>query len=491
MQAQAWPSRPSYEAVATWRPSTAGRSLEERESHLSISGAKGIKDFGTGEGFSPIDLVMRARNCPLSDAVAWLMERVQPDDGTVQVDFDTIADAPSIQPETPSEQPEPEHAENGDPVPPASLGEAWCFGDPVPAQEPMLVPNLIPRKGWGYLGGQWGTFKTFITNDLAVAIGSGGIFAGQQVTVTGAVVQIELEGSHCEMRLQAAAEVRGVANQKLPIVQLRVEPPKIMNSGVPNKAVWRKWSNDLATYAQAFAKARGVELGLITIDPQNSIAGFRDEQSSAEGQVVSDAWKSLSEKAGCFVLITDHFGKDPEAGLRGTSTKETNPGLILGTGATQKDVHARRQLTVRKMRNGASGQSVSFWMREREVTFDQVTLDGELIPRSAKTLVVEWGEGLRPAGVADEDDDAPTKQGRRALAVLGEMIGRSGEELPAECDAPAGLRGVKLESWRIRLIDKTVIEGKNQGATFSQIKNALLDLKAIDIGHGYVWVPLP
>ena len=96
--------------------------------------------------------------------------------------------------------------------------------------------------------------------------------------MAGAVVQIELEGSHSELRLHAAATARGVADQKLPIVQLRVDPPKIMDNGRPNKG-WPKWSDELAAYARAFAKARGVELGLITIDPQNSIAGFRDEQS--------------------------------------------------------------------------------------------------------------------------------------------------------------------------------------------------------------------
>jgi putative DNA primase/helicase len=80
----------SYEAVATWRPSSTGRPLEERKRNLQINGNRGIKDFGTGEGFSPINLVMRARNCARSDAVAWLAERLQPKTSP-EVDFEAIS----------------------------------------------------------------------------------------------------------------------------------------------------------------------------------------------------------------------------------------------------------------------------------------------------------------------------------------------------------------------------------------------------------------
>jgi putative DNA primase/helicase len=82
----------SYEAVAIWRPSSTGRPLEERKRNLQISGSRGIKDFGTGEGFSPINLVMRARNCARPDAVAWLEERLQPKTSP-EVDFEALANA--------------------------------------------------------------------------------------------------------------------------------------------------------------------------------------------------------------------------------------------------------------------------------------------------------------------------------------------------------------------------------------------------------------
>lgn len=73
-------ARGGYECVATWRPSATGRALHERKRNLSIQ-ASGIKDFGTGEGFTAIDLVMAARGCANTDAANWLALRLGLDDG--------------------------------------------------------------------------------------------------------------------------------------------------------------------------------------------------------------------------------------------------------------------------------------------------------------------------------------------------------------------------------------------------------------------------
>jgi hypothetical protein len=482
----------AYEAVPTWRPNKDGKKTADRRFNLKISAERGIVDFGAPgwKGYSALDLVMAARSCSLSDAVTWLTPLVRPERGP-DVDFEALAQAES--PPTGGAE-EFNTNEGDDPIPPASLGKAWHFGDPVPAQQPMLIPDVLPLKGFGYLGGQWGTMKTFITNDLAVAIGSQGEVAGRQVAIRGAVVLIELEASNTEVRLHGAAIARGVDDPKLPIVQLRAEPPSILTNGRRNPA-WGKWSADLAQYAQRFAASRGVPLAMIILDPQNSFAGFQDEQSSSEGQIVSNALWALSRQADCLVLATDHLGKNVDAGLRGTSAKETNPLFILSTGATKKDTYVQRQLEIRKMRNGRAGIAVGFSMRDQDVTLYQMgERDGivRMEAHTSKTLVVSWGEEFNSVNASDEGRAGEVSaQQRRALVVLNEMVSARGTLLPPECDAPEGMMGVKLESWRVRLIDKTVIEGKNLTAAFSQLKNALLDRREIDISHGYVWVPLP
>lgn len=64
-------ARAGYAAVATWRGSTTGRPLTERKRNLSIQ-PSGIKDFGTNQGYSAIDLVMAAKSTTFDNAFAWL-----------------------------------------------------------------------------------------------------------------------------------------------------------------------------------------------------------------------------------------------------------------------------------------------------------------------------------------------------------------------------------------------------------------------------------
>jgi hypothetical protein len=51
---------PAFDAVNPSRPSTTGRPYEQRKRNLGIVGS-GIKDFGTGKSYSPLDLVMAVR----------------------------------------------------------------------------------------------------------------------------------------------------------------------------------------------------------------------------------------------------------------------------------------------------------------------------------------------------------------------------------------------------------------------------------------------
>jgi AAA domain-containing protein len=394
-----------FRGKALWRESTTGKTPEQRSCNLSFSRG-GIKDFGTGEGLTPLNVIMRDHDCSLFEACELTRGWLGIKDEGPEVDFDAVLKSPQV--ESPSIAPLdgpsiPKHMSELAPAPPASIGEVWCCGDPVPAQKPMLVPGLLPLKGFGILGGQWGTFKTFVTDDLAIAVASGGKFGGQQVTTEPmAVVQIELEGSNSEVRLSAAAAARGLVAEDLPILHIKTQPPNIMTNGRPNPA-WNPWSESFVKFAREFAAFRGVPLGLITIDPQNSIAGFKDEDSSAEGQIVSNAAWKMTKGADCLVLFVDHLGKNAEAGLRGTSAKETNPLVILSTGETKEDVYCDRTLTVRKMRNGRSGMCVDFRMEDFNVTLDQIVENADGAPTgtepiTVKTLVIKWSEELRPVG---------------------------------------------------------------------------------------------
>ena len=85
--------------MATWRASTTGKALEDREPNLKIH-QTGIRDFGDGRAYSALDLVMAKRGGSVFEAFCWLEEHLS-SEPKAEVDWDKIGmgDAPPISPE--------------------------------------------------------------------------------------------------------------------------------------------------------------------------------------------------------------------------------------------------------------------------------------------------------------------------------------------------------------------------------------------------------
>jgi hypothetical protein len=62
-----------FKAIAEWRASGTGRALSLRKPNLSFT-SQGIRDFGDGRGYSPIDIVMEQRGVSASKALEWLAD---------------------------------------------------------------------------------------------------------------------------------------------------------------------------------------------------------------------------------------------------------------------------------------------------------------------------------------------------------------------------------------------------------------------------------
>ena len=119
-------ARGGYEAVEAWRSSTTGRPLEQRKRNLSIQ-PNGIRDFGSNNTYSALDLVMAARDCSQADALAWLEDRLGlgvPDDVVIdlrpRVVDRPLASTPVVDHERP-------------------------VGDPQPATHPAELPDALTR----------------------------------------------------------------------------------------------------------------------------------------------------------------------------------------------------------------------------------------------------------------------------------------------------------------------------------------------------------
>jgi hypothetical protein len=389
-------------------------------------------DFGVMRGYSPINLVMQARGCDRSAAIGLLQEHLY--ENTVSdTGIDKLVEALK-------EPPAPDTGDEGDGANAEGgvededalaklVGPYWDYGDPLPEQIPMLIPHLVPTMGVGYLGGEWGTFKTFILNDMSVAVATAGLFAGQRVTEAGCVIQLELEGSQNEVRVTGAGAARGVAG-KPPIRVFTQMPPKILNSTKRVTPEWKKYCRGMKVLADRLAKERGMPVRLLTIDPVNTVAGWTDEQSSAEGQAVYEGLLYLSQMLNCVVVAADHYGKAPGQGLRGTSVKETAALFILGTSKRDSDLAARRFMEVRKMKNGRQNIAMDFFMDEFSFTaLRKVERDGAetLEQMDVKTLTVRWDGEIHPT---DEkaDSDGPSPQQAKMLTALKELTRTKSED---------------------------------------------------------------
>src|SRR5262249_2345884 len=85
----------------------------------------------------------------------------------------------------------------------------WHGEAPPNETRTWLMQDLIPEVGSGLVSGQWGTFKTFVTIDLAHAVMTGESFLGFNNGRRGGGLFIGQEGANeVAIRLQGIVETR-------------------------------------------------------------------------------------------------------------------------------------------------------------------------------------------------------------------------------------------------------------------------------------------
>ena len=172
----------NYEAVAIWRSSQ--NPLEERRTNLKIS-SKGIVDFGTGKGYSPLDLVIASRACTLNEAFDWLTTQLGP--GKSAPVGAQVVDLEEARGQTAQTEPQ---------QPRGYRFKLVAFDDMKPGLEQLyLVDELIPVAGLVDIWGKPKCFKSFWTLDLMFHVAMGWEYRDRSVQ-QGAVVYCAFEGAH-------------------------------------------------------------------------------------------------------------------------------------------------------------------------------------------------------------------------------------------------------------------------------------------------------
>jgi hypothetical protein len=262
------------------------------------------------------------------------------------------------------------------------------------------------------------------------------------------VLLIAAEGANeVRLRLDAVTRAKCGGLARAPIRWYETSPVLLHNKdAVPTLIA-------MAKQADASLQAEfGLPLGLIIIDTLSASAGYAragEENDPAAGQAIMNVLKAVAEAAHCFVLAIDHFGKSPESGTRGASSKESSGDVVLAALGTKElsGSVTNTRLAVRKNRGGRQGQEFPFTLRVVEVP--EPDEDGDPIT----TMVVDW----LPVGAAEPAQPPPDPWARcrrqdqrtavlRLKRVLGAALAESGEERSIEPDGPT-----------VRMIDQELV----------------------------------
>lgn len=265
-------------------------------------------------------------------------------------------------------------------------------GDAEPPPPPMLVKALLPKDGIAFLGGQSGAGKTFVAVDLAVGLASSQPFFGQKVRERVGVVILAAEGSSTlGSRIRVACEARGLSDDALPIAWADLS----LDLSKPRELV--QALTQLRQAEARFQTQHRCRLGVVIIDTMAAAFSMKDENSAAEAASIIRHMKLMADQLGALVLPVHHYGKSPDAGLRGSSAWRAGVDAVLSVQADRNELSGRvsgRQIVVTKSRVGPEG-----WIRPFSLKFIQTGMDEDGEPVGSCFVAEAEGAEVTVAGV--------------------------------------------------------------------------------------------
>jgi hypothetical protein len=317
---------------------------------------------------------------------------------------------------------------------------------------PYLVQGIIPEIGCGLISGQWGTYKTFIADDLAHCIMGGGPFLGNQIMRRGGVLFIALEGSdEVAVRLQGVINDRSKITGPAPFAWTEMFPPLLGKNAV------EEICKIAGPVAEQLQKKFSLPLVLIVIDTLIAAAGYSkdgQENDAAVSQAIMSALAEVAKRLRCFVFGIDHFGKTIETGTRGSSAKEGRADVLfalLGDRSISGEITNTR-LALRKRRGGRNGEEFPFQTRTVDMGFDQYG-------QPMSTLVIDWGRAGRTANAKSGSPWPKSLQLFRRVLVT--VIADHGRDRQPFSDGPV-VRACDLEIVRREFYRQYVADGDSK-----------------------------
>jgi hypothetical protein len=256
-----------------------------------------------------------------------------------------------------------------------------------------LVKKIIPAQGVGVLAGQSGMCKTYCAIDLALATILGTEFAGQTINQQGGVLFFAAEGATLVYRRWEAVKKakaapwfaqQGEDVRKLPFGWID-EVPVLTADDALLQMTWacEQWNEELKVF--------DTKIVLIIVDTLMAAAMFRDPNDAGEAQKTMNVLNRLAQETSSAVLVVDHFGKDVDRGVRGSSAKEAAADFVLAVKGNKNGdgIASDLELVVTKLRGGASGLRCAFNLAEVGLGVDE---DAEPV----SDMVLHWHQGAAP-----------------------------------------------------------------------------------------------
>jgi hypothetical protein len=326
---------------------------------------------------------------------------------------------------------EPPHSANDG----AAFGYSWnlIWHGEVGSTSPRkwLVQDLLPETGVALISGQWGTYKTFVADDLSAAVMTSTAFANKQVMRQGGVLFVACEGQNeVDIRLTAAFKKHG-GTGSAPFAWVQ-DCPRLLDPNA-EKILAAIVKHAATKMMQDF----GLPIALVIIDTAGKAAGYNkagEENDAALAKVIMRTLGAVAMQANTLVTAVAHFGKHAETGTRGSSGYEDDADVVLALLGERgiNGVVNNPVLCARKRKSGANGEEFPFQTEEAAIGIE-------------KTLTIRWTDDTETAGKPSKKADPwAVKSLRHLRQTMMNMLADCGSEQRPYADGPL-VRAVDLE----------------------------------------------
>jgi len=209
-----------------------------------------------------------------------------------------------------------------------------------------LIPGVLPANGTGMIYGESGSFKSFLSLDMALCLAFGVPGQWNAPPVKNDVLFLAGEGP------VATARKRWPAWMDWQGIEFRSDHRFIIKDRVPFYTDSDAWEHIKADLGELKAKP-----ALIVIDTLTRLLTGMDENNTKDASIVTNFMEQLARYYECFVLAIHHTGKDQSKGARGSSAFYANMDTVISTKLRQ----GWTELRVKKQKDADVSDEISYF----------------------------------------------------------------------------------------------------------------------------------